>query len=62
VTHILAHEHINILRTNTLTNPKDQSVTMEITIEIADLGQLSVALDKICQVHNVLGARRKRLA
>lgn len=62
VTHILAHEHINILRTNTYTHPDDQSVTMEITIEIADLCQLSVALDKICQVHNVLRARRKRLA
>jgi len=59
VTHILAHEHINIVRSNTYTDPNDQSVNMEITIEIADLGQLSVALDKICSVHNVLRARRK---
>lgn len=62
VTHVLAQEHINIVRTNTVTNPKNQAATMEITIEIADLGQLSVALDKICQVHNVLRARRKGLA
>jgi len=34
-------------------------VTMEVTIEIRDLGQLSMALDRISQVHNVLQARRK---
>ncbi|WP_045224323.1 RelA/SpoT family protein [Methyloterricola oryzae] len=59
VTHILAQEHINILRTNTVTNERNQGVVMDITIEIRDLGQLSLALDKICDVHNVLGARRK---
>ncbi len=55
---VLAQDHINIQRTDTVTNPEDQSVIMHITLEIADLGQLSVALDKICEVHNVLGARR----
>jgi GTP pyrophosphokinase len=59
VTHILAQEHVNILRTNSLTNSSDQVVTMEVTIEIRDLGQLSMALDRISQVHNVLQARRK---
>jgi GTP pyrophosphokinase len=62
VAHILAQEHINILATNTQTNAHNQAVIMEITIEVHDLGQLSLALDKICEVHNVLGARRKRSA
>jgi GTP pyrophosphokinase len=60
VANILAHEHINILRTNTHTNTHDQSVIMEITLEVHDLGQLSQALDRIGEVHNVLGARRVR--
>jgi GTP pyrophosphokinase len=59
VAQVLAQEHINILSTNTHTNTKNQSVTMDITIEIQDLGQLSQALDKIGEIHNVLRARRK---
>jgi GTP pyrophosphokinase len=58
VSQVLAHEHINIVRTDTLTNALDQSVMMRITIEIADFGQLSVALDKLGEIPNVLGARR----
>jgi len=56
---ILSEEHINILRSNTHTNTKNQSVTMDITMEIQNLGQLSQALDKIGEIHNVLRARRK---
>jgi len=59
VANILAQEHINIIRTNTRT-ARDQSVTMDITLEVHDLGQLSQALDKIGEVHNVLRARRTR--
>ena len=59
VVQILSQEYINILRSNTHTNTKNQSVTMDITIEIQDLGQLSQALDKIGEIHNVLRARRK---
>jgi GTP pyrophosphokinase len=59
VSHILTQEHINILGTHTVTNPKNQSVTMRITLEVHDLSQLSLALDKIGAVHNVLRARRR---
>jgi GTP pyrophosphokinase len=61
ITHILAAEHINIVRTNSFTDPKDRSVIMHITAEVADLGQLSQALDRIGEVHNVVEARRKEL-
>ncbi|CAG1002462.1 partial GTP pyrophosphokinase, partial [Gammaproteobacteria bacterium] len=60
VANILSQEHINILRTNTRTETNDLSVTMEITLEVHDLGQLSQALDKLGEVHNVLRARRTR--
>ncbi len=59
ITHILAAEHINIVRTQSYTDPTDNTVVMEITAEVTDLGQLSQALAQICGVHNVLEARRK---
>lgn len=58
ITHVLAHDHVNILSTNTLTHAEDQSVVMHITLEIQHLGQLSMVLDKIAQIHNVLEAKR----
>ena len=58
VAQVLSQEHINIIKTNTHTNTKNQSVSMDITIEIQDLGQLSQALDKIGEIHNVMRARR----
>lgn len=59
ITHVLAHDHVNILRTHTLTHAEDQSVVMHITLEIQHLAQLSLVLDKIAQIHNVLEARRR---
>ncbi len=59
ITQILAHEHVNILRTFSLTDQKDQTVILEVTAEVSGLGQLSLALDKLEQVHNVLSAQRK---
>jgi GTP pyrophosphokinase len=59
ITQILAHEHVNILRTFSLTDQKDQTVLLEVTAEVSGLGQLSLALDKLAQVHNVLSAQRK---
>lgn len=62
ISHILAQEHINILRTNTSVDANKQLSNMEIALEIHDLAQLSLALDKIGEVHNVLWARRKGTA
>ncbi len=59
ITQVLAHEHVNILRTYSLTDPQDQTVVMEVTVEVFDLGQLSLALDKLGHIHNVLSAQRK---
>ena len=58
ITTILGNEKVNLLRANTLTNKADQTVTMELTLEIADTGQLSKLLNKFLQVPNVLEARR----
>ena len=57
IAHILSGEHINIVHTHSLTDPQDNSVIMEITCEVTDLGQLSLALGQIAKVHNVQAAR-----
>ena len=62
ITHILAAEHINILRTHSHTDPADNTVVMDITVEVHDMGQLSQALGRIAGVHNVLEVRRKESA
>jgi GTP pyrophosphokinase len=59
ITQILANERINIVRTSSYTNAQDRSVGMNITLEVSQMAQLSLALEKISQVHNVLDARRK---
>jgi len=59
ITHILAGEHINILRTASHTDAADNTVVMDITVEVTDIGQLSQALGQIAEVHNVLEVRRK---
>jgi GTP pyrophosphokinase len=58
ITHILASEHINIQRTESLTDAADNTVVMEITVEVTDIGQLSQALGRIAEVHNVQDVRR----
>ncbi|RQW84001.1 MAG: bifunctional (p)ppGpp synthetase/guanosine-3',5'-bis(diphosphate) 3'-pyrophosphohydrolase [Methylococcus sp.] len=59
ITHILASEHINIQRTESQTDAADNTVVMEITVEVTDIGQLSQALGRIAEVHNVQDVRRK---
>ena len=59
ITHILAAEHINILRTRSEIESTEHTVVMEITAEVQDLGQLSQALGQIAKVHNVLEVWRK---
>jgi GTP pyrophosphokinase len=59
ITQVLADEHLHIIRTYADSPLRDRQVTMDVTVEVSDLAQLSVALDKICRLSNVLTARRK---
>ena len=58
ITAALSNEKVNLLRANTQTDPSDQSVTMELVLEIEDVKQLSRVLAKFIQVPNVVEARR----
>ena len=60
ITNTLTNEKINVLAVNTRTNRDDQSVHMDLEIEIVDLTQLGRVLDRLGQLPNVLGAERRR--
>ena len=58
ITNVLSNEKINLIRANTLTNQEDQTVAMDLTVEVTNTGQFSRLLDKIMQVPNVIEASR----
>lgn len=60
ITNTLSNEKINVLAVNTRTEPADQSVRMDLEIEIVDLRQLGRVLDRLGQLPNVLSAERRR--
>ena len=59
ITSLLANEKINLQGVNTATDESDGIARMSLTLEIADIGQLSRVLTKIGQLPNVVEARRK---
>ena len=59
ITSVLANEKINLNGVNTVTDQHDGMARMRLTLEIADIGQLSRVLTKIGQLPNVVEARRK---
>jgi GTP pyrophosphokinase len=58
ITAILSNEKVNLLRADTVTDPRDQTVRMALTLEIADTAQLGRVLDRFAQVRNVTEVRR----
>jgi len=59
VSSVFADEKVNVLEMNTLTEPRDQSVQMSISVEVANLEVMSKLLAKIDQLPNVLSVKRK---
>ncbi len=58
ITAVLSNEKVNLIRANSQTDAGDQTVVMELTLEITDTRQLSRLLDKFAQVPNVVEAHR----
>jgi GTP pyrophosphokinase len=54
----LSDDKINIIAVNTMSNKKDQTARMAITIEIRDLQQLTRTMDKLSQLRNVIDVNR----
>lgn len=60
ITATLSNEKVNVLTANTRTNKSDQSVVMDLEIEIIDLKQLTRILDRIGQLPHVIKAIRNK--
>jgi GTP pyrophosphokinase len=59
ITAVLANEKINLTSVHTVTDERDEIARMKLTLEIADISQLSRVLTQIGQLGNVISARRK---
>ncbi len=58
ITALLSNEKINVTAVNTRTDPDDQRARMTLTLEVADVGQISRAIDRIASLRNVRDVRR----
>ena len=59
ITEILANERANVLAVNTLTDTSTLSANLTMTVEVADLAQLSRLMDRIGQLPNVFSVHRR---
>jgi GTP pyrophosphokinase len=58
ITAVVANEKINVIAVNTLSNSKDHTASMSLTLEIPNIELLSRVLAKINQLPNILQVRR----
>lgn len=58
ITRTLSDDKVNVIAVNTVSNKKEQSARMAVTIEIRDLQQLTRIMDKLSQLRNVLEVSR----
>ena len=56
---VLANDKINVIEVRTRTDRKDMMAHMELSLEVADIGQLSRVLGRIGQLPNILEVKRK---
>ena len=54
VSKTVTDEKVNVIAVNTLSNKKDQTARMSVTVEITDVLQLTRIMDKIAQLPNVI--------
>ncbi len=58
ITALLSNEKVNVLAVNTRTDPDDQRARMMLTLEVADVGQMSQIMERIAGLRNVRDVRR----
>jgi GTP pyrophosphokinase len=58
ITLLLANEKINLTGLNTVTNKKDHTAHVTLTIELTDLNNLSRIMDRLNQISNVIKVER----
>ena len=58
ITSVFVAELINVIRVNSLSDQDKHQALIEVGIEIADLNKLSLALNKLSQIKNVIDVQR----
>ena len=58
ITKTLSDDKVNVIAVNTMSNKKEQTAKMAVTIEIRDLRHLSRIMDKIALLRNVIEVSR----
>ena len=58
ITKTLSDDKVNVIAVNTMSNKKEQTARMAVTIEIRDLQQLTRIMDKVSQLRNVIEVSR----
>ena len=60
VSTVVANEKVNVIAMSSLVDRELQTGTMQLTVEVSDLAQLSRLLDRLVQLPNVFDAKRQR--
>ncbi|MEM7294924.1 MAG: ACT domain-containing protein, partial [Pseudomonadota bacterium] len=60
ISQIMADQDINVLAVNTISNQKEQTAHMALTVELYDVDQLALTLEKLRQLPNVLQVERSK--
>jgi len=60
VTQVFVAQKINLIRANTNTDVKTQTVYMRLTIEIRDSNELTMIMEKLAQLNNVISVSRAK--
>ena len=58
ITSVFVAQMINVIRVNSLSDPDKHQALIEVGIEIADLNKLSLALNRLAQINNVIDVKR----
>ena len=58
ITKTLSDDKLNVIQVNTISNKKEQTARMAVTLEIRDSQQLTRIMDKITQLRNVIDVSR----
>lgn len=56
---VLNNEKVNVTASNTLSEKRNHTARIDVTLEIADIDQLSRILNRISQLPNIIEVRRK---
>ena len=56
---VLGNEKINIIATSTLSEKRNHTARIDVTLEISDIDQLSRILNRIGQLPNIMEVRRR---